>query len=139
MTAKPFDLAAMQAVCEAAGEFVRQEAITSGQTLPVWDDVRGVIEIDPLTGLETPSLLNMLHRDGETLGASDPIATFISGKIFQGFPKLGEVGIYGFGHPNAGVTYQLKYDFLQMGKTTKKPDHVVAHSEKNSDSKDDSK
>jgi hypothetical protein len=52
MNAKPFDLAAMQATCDAAGEAVRQEAIASGQTLPVWDDVRGVIEIDPETGWE---------------------------------------------------------------------------------------
>ena len=47
MNAKPLDLAALQAICEAVGETVRQEAIASGKLLPVWDDVRGVVDIDP--------------------------------------------------------------------------------------------
>jgi hypothetical protein len=55
MNAKPLDLAALQAICEAAGETIRQEAIAAGTLLPVWDDVRGVIEIDPLTGKEPTS------------------------------------------------------------------------------------
>lgn len=55
MNAKPLDLAALQAICEAVGETVRQEAIASGKLLPVWDDVRGVVDIDPVTGNEVPS------------------------------------------------------------------------------------
>lgn len=47
MNAKPLDLAAMQAICDAASETVRLEAIASGQMLPVWDDLRGVVDIDP--------------------------------------------------------------------------------------------
>jgi hypothetical protein len=50
--AKSLDLAALQAICKAAGETVRQEAIASGTLLPIWDDARGVIEIDPVTGKE---------------------------------------------------------------------------------------
>jgi hypothetical protein len=55
MNVKPLDLAALQAICDAVGETVRQEAIASGALLPVWDDARGVVDIDPVTGREVPS------------------------------------------------------------------------------------
>jgi hypothetical protein len=55
MNAKPLDLAALQAICDAVGETVRQEAIATGTLLPVWDDARGVVDIDPVTGNEVPS------------------------------------------------------------------------------------
>jgi hypothetical protein len=46
MTVDPFDLATMQAISKAASETVRQEAIASGQMLPVWTD-QGVVMVDP--------------------------------------------------------------------------------------------
>jgi hypothetical protein len=80
MNAKPLDLIALQAICADIGETLRQEAIASNTLMHDWSDDRGVIAIDPVTGLEVlpgdgmasarPSLPSKLSRHVRDWSAS---------------------------------------------------------------------